>query len=410
MLLLLKLLGGLNFAWWPAAAMLVLMQLVERRGGHPPLDRQRQVDLGALLNSIPDAVFLFDNQGCLLDLNRLGEALCGRTRDQLRGISIGRLNQLLGARDEYDQPVRDPNMGVNRALRGEIVRNVRRVFRNATDGHLSDTLTSASPIREADSEIRGAILIVRDVTEVRQLQQRLEDARRHEEVGQMAAGLAHDFSNVLDSIMQAVLLVESTPSETERHEYIELIRGAAGRGAEIIDCVREYLRTGTGPPSEVDLRQLLHDVLELTRPLWRSSPRVVVNAELQSVPNVLGNAADLRRVFTNLIINALEAMPEGGELTVRCEVATNRVRALISDTGQGIAPEQQKQLFVPYFTTKSHGTGLGLSGARRIIDALHGRINLWSEPGKGTTFIVELPASAPMQEQDNYEKSGPKAA
>jgi signal transduction histidine kinase len=129
-----------------------------------------------------------------------------------------------------------------------------------------------------------------------------------------------------------------------------------------------------------------------------------------SVPNVLGNAADLRRVFTNLIINALEAMPEGGALTVRCEVARNRVRALISDTGQGIGPEQQKQLFVPYFTTKSHGTGLGLSGARRIIDALHGRISLWSEPGTGTTFIVELPASAPMQEQDHYEKNGPQAA
>jgi PAS domain S-box-containing protein len=410
MLLWLKSLWGLNFAWWPAAMMLTLMQLVERSGGQPPLDRQRQVDLGALLNSIPDAVFLFDNHGCLLDLNRLGEALCGRTRDQLRTITIAGLNQLLAARDEFDKPVPHPNMGVNRALRGETVRDVRRIFRNATDGRLSETLTSASPIREANGEIRGAILIVRDVTEVRQLQRRLEDARRHEEAGQMAAGLAHDFSNVLESITQAVSLVDSTPFETERHEYLQLIRSAVGRGAEIIDCVREYLRTGFGPTTEVDVRQLLRDVLELTRPLWRGSPHIVVSADLQSVPSVLGNAADLRRVFTNLIINALEAMPEGGKLTVRCEGDTNRVRALISDTGQGIGPEQQKQLFVPYFTTKSHGTGLGLSGARRIIDNLHGRINLWSEPGKGTTFIVELPASTPAQEQDNYEKSGPQAA
>jgi signal transduction histidine kinase len=106
----------------------------------------------------------------------------------------------------------------------------------------------------------------------------------------------------------------------------------------------------------------------------------------------LANAADLRRVFANLIINALQAMPQGGELTVHCEESNGTVMAWVRDTGVGIPPEQQKNIFMPYFTTKPTGTGLGLSGAQKIIVSQAGKISFSSEPGKGSTFQVELPA------------------
>ncbi len=115
--------------------------------------------------------------------------------------------------------------------------------------------------------------------------------------------------------------------------------------------------------------------------------------EFADVPRVKANPADLRRVFTNLILNAIQAMPEGGHLTLHCERQEDRVVAWVRDSGQGIAPDQQKNIFMPYYTTKPHGTGLGLSGAQKIIVAQHGNIRFQSQPGEGTTFIVELPVA-----------------
>jgi PAS domain S-box-containing protein len=365
------------------------------------LEDASQFGPGTLLESIPDSVFLFDTGGLLLDCNQLARDLCNQTREQLRGISIASLNHLLSARDEFDHPVEIPSMGVNRALRGEIVRNVRRTFRHTRDGHLVETVTSASPLYSPSGELRGALFIVRDVTEILQLQRRLANAQRHREVGQMAAGLAHDFDNVLDTVVKAAALLdmsENLPAE-KRRAYTRMIRNAAARGAEIVQRVRDYLRSDSDNRTLVDIRQVLHDALELTHPLWYTRNGMAVIREIQSVPPVWANAADLRRVFANLIINALEAMPDGGRLLVRCESNGGHVRAMVSDTGQGIPPEHQAKLFEPYFTTKPEGTGLGLSGAQRIVNSLRGRIAFNSDSGKGSTFVVELPVAESVSDQ-----------
>ncbi len=401
----------LHAGWFATVLPLLGLQLVERRGQSRTIHPHRQVDISTLLESIPDAVFLFDNGGRLVDMNTLAEQLCGRRRQQLRDISIAELNQLLGARDETDSPVATSSMGVNRALNGETVHNARRVFRHPETGRIVEAITSANAIREADGSTRGALLIVRDVTEVAQLQRRLADTQRHKEIGQMAAGLAHDFANVLDTIEETATLLEmeSEKPPADRRAYTGMIHKAVERGAEIIDRVREYLRTGTGHQSEVDLRDLVRDVLDLTHPLWHGKRSFRLKTELLEVGKVCGNAADLRRVFTNLVINALEAMPEGGQLSLRCEEKGDHVRVTLCDTGQGIAPEEQKQLFVPYFTTKPQGTGLGLSGAQRIVNSLGGQIWFRSEPGKGTTFYVEIPLATARKAQRQREKGSPAA-
>ncbi len=382
-------------AW---AGLLLGLHLVERRGRSQRLEPGRQVELATLLDSIPDAVFLFDNGGKIVDANQVAEQLCAHSREQLRGRSIDELNALLAAQDEFDRPVDHFSMGVNRALAGDLVRNLRRLFHNPADGRAIEAFTSASPIREADGQISGAILSVRDVTELVQLQRRLADTQRHKELGQMAAGLAHDFSNVLDAILQAATLLDGARRTDERRRYTEMIRNAAGRGAEIIERVREYLRTGTGQRTSVDARRLLRETIELARPLWCRKPTYKVRVDLHPLPMVEANAADLRRVFTNLIVNALEAMPEGGELCIACELAGDAVRISVADTGVGMSPDEQKRAFVPYYTTKPQGTGLGLSGAQRIIHALGGQISVSSEVRKGTRFVIELPVLHPAQQ------------
>jgi signal transduction histidine kinase len=117
------------------------------------------------------------------------------------------------------------------------------------------------------------------------------------------------------------------------------------------------------------------------------------------VSPVKANAADLRRVFTNLIVNAVQAMPSGGKLTISCEQHDGTVFASISDTGVGIPPDQQRKIFAPYYTTKASGTGLGLSTAQKILLAHGGKITFNSEPGKGSSFSVQLPASSEQPAQ-----------
>jgi len=237
--------------------------------------------------------------------------------------------------------------------------------------------------------------VVKDVTEITQLQRRVADTERHLAIGQMASGIAHDFNNILNTIAQSSAVLQENPQKTdeERRFYLRMIDNSVQRGAEIIRRVREYIRGGTGETAKVDVRPLLQDALELTRPLWRGMEGLSVVTEFQPVPAVNANAADLRRVFTNLIVNAIQSMPKGGRLSLRCDQAGDRVLATIEDTGVGIAPEQQKKIFLPYYTTKATGTGLGLSTAQKILLSQGGNIRFQSEVNRGTAFTVELPAA-----------------
>ncbi len=370
----------------------ILLYVMESRRKQTRLGAERLVELSTLLESMPEAVFIFDPLGNLVDVNSAAVAFSGLKRNDLLQYSLVRLARHVGAQTD-ERPVEFPDLAVTRALQGTPVHNERRIFSPPNSPRM-EAMVSASPMRGADSEIIGALVVVRDVTEITQLQQRIADTERHLAIGQMAAGIAHDFNNVLDTISQAVavLQVRGKDSNSEDKVILGMINNAINRGTEIIARVREYIRGGTGQQSAVDVRRLLEEALELTRPMWRKMTQLNVVRDLQPVNPVLANAADLRRVFANLIINAIQAMPDGGELTVHCEEDGGNVVAWVRDTGVGIAPEQQKNIFMPYYTTKPTGTGLGLSGAQKIIVSQRGTISFSSEPGKGATFRIELPA------------------
>jgi signal transduction histidine kinase len=217
----------------------------------------------------------------------------------------------------------------------------------------------------------------------------------------MTAGLAHDFNNILGTISQAVCVLEMTEgrSESDRN-VLDIINNAVRRGAEMINNIREYLRGHSEVPSRVKMRVLLEEVLQLTQPVLEKYPGITISHSIQESCEVCASPAELRRVFTNLILNALDAMPQGGILTILCSQNQGRVTISVSDTGAGIPIETQNRIFSPYFTTKAKGTGLGLAGARRAIQAQRGDISFESTPGKGTTFLVSLPAITDRERQD----------
>ena len=367
----------------------------------------QQVELSTLLESMPEAVFIFDRNGKLVEFNSAAMRVCGSEPRDLRGASLEDLGKHLDIRANGER-VEFPHFAATRALRGEQVRLEHRIIHNAETGAGCEVLVSANPMRNQDGEIIGALVVVRDITEVQNLQKRLADTDRHLAIGQMAAGIAHDVNNVLSTISQsaAVLEQKTEVSNSDRKLYFGLIQNAVRQGAEIVQRIREYIRGGTGERLPTNVGNIMREALELTKPLWgdQRDRRIEVEANINPTAPVEANPADLRRVFANLIINAIDAMPQGGRLTMESAEQNGRVMASVADTGSGIAPEQRKKIFLPYYTTKSKGTGLGLSGAQRIVQSFGGNIGFTSEVGRGTKFMIELPALNHQHASGTQEK------
>jgi PAS domain S-box-containing protein len=372
-------------------------------GGAEMLERgSSQIELCTLLENLPEAVFIVESGGRIIEANSPTERIVGLKPEQLRGMNLAELAKVVSIK-EQGRALDTANLAISRALRGETLRNEHRVFEKSEDERL-EALVSANPMRSADGNICGALVVVRDISELTQLQRRLADTERHRAIGHMAAGLVHDFNNVLDTLEKAVTLMQlkEQTSPEQRRPYIDIAHKAVRRGAEIVARLRQYLKNGTGEVTTMDTRQIVEESLELIQPMLQTAHQnVKVKRELNDAGVVRANAADLRRVMLNLMINALQAMPNGGELTVKTERNGgdgSRARVMVADTGVGIPKHQQKKVFFPYFTTKPNGTGLGLSGAQRILLSYHGSIHFWSEPGKGTRFTVELPIAQERKE------------
>jgi PAS domain S-box-containing protein len=367
--------------------------VVERRGRREILDPRRQIEIGTVLESMPESVVIVNTEAQIVDANSAATSLSGLKREQLIGMTVGDFARYMGDGEQDRNVVKFQKPIVSRALAGEVVHEERRVVKHPPTGTSVQLLVSANPIRSENGKILGALMVARDVTELVNLQQRLADIDRHQAIGHVAAGIAHDFNNTLQTIGQAVAVLQMSPDRTaeERKVFLDMIQTAVRRGAEVISRIRDYLRSGSNIAREVDTSSLLRDAIELTRPMWQSARGIDVKMELKPTANVRGNEADLRRVFTNLIINSLQAMPGGGKLTVGCEEQDRRIHAWVRDSGQGIPPELWKKIFNPYFTTKPGGTGLGLSGAQKILLGVGGNISFESQPGKGTQFDIYLP-------------------
>jgi signal transduction histidine kinase len=244
------------------------------------------------------------------------------------------------------------------------------------------------------------------LTELQRTQEQLERTARLRALGELASGVAHDFNNLLSGILgnsQLLLLDETDP---DRREMLNVIEQAAHDGAAMVRRIQEFARQREERVRElVDLETIVDGALAITRTRWhdlavRDSRPIRVRRDIRRQSLVLGSPAELRELLVNLIINAIDAMPRGGELTLRLDQrpepapAERRLATIeVSDTGVGIAPELRQQIFDSFFTTKpaSQGSGLGLAICQNIANLHGGRIELDSAIGIGTTFRVLLP-------------------
>ena len=260
-------------------------------------------------------------------------------------------------------------------------------------------------IQGGDGSVKQLVAVLMDVTEQRKLQQQLIQSERIGVLGRMASGVAHDFNNILAAILGRVELMLLAPGDRKGIEKgLRAIQAAALDGADTVRRIQEF--TGVARQQkelvELEVNDIIRDVVSMTEPRWKDQPqrdgiRIEVSMALNSRQLISGNASDLREVLTNMIFNAVDAMPNGGMLSLETYDEGDSVCISISDTGIGIPSEVVGSIFEPFFTSKGVGhTGLGLSVAYGIVSRHGGRIDVDSMHGKGATFIVRLPAYVEM--------------
>ncbi|MDE2060166.1 MAG: GAF domain-containing protein [candidate division NC10 bacterium] len=256
-------------------------------------------------------------------------------------------------------------------------------------------------IRDVTGQMTGWHGIARDVTERKQLEQQLLRAERLRALGEMASGVAHNFNNVLGAILGRAQILRRAVQEAEATRGLEAIEKAALDGANMVRRLQHFTRQRRDEEFfPVDLNQVVKDVLAITEVKWKDEANLAgttieIATSYGKISHVMGNISELREVLTNLIFNAVEAMPNGGKLTLKTEEIEEWVCASVSDTGIGMTDDVKTKVFDPFFTTKGvKGTGLGLNVSHGIIRVHHGQIYVQSQPGQGTTVLVKLPISS----------------
>jgi signal transduction histidine kinase len=239
------------------------------------------------------------------------------------------------------------------------------------------------------------VLVIRDASEKRRIREEIRRADQLAFLGGMAARIAHEIRTPLAAIRGLLELLQADlPTGDQRRQYIDRVLVGVDRQNRLV----ENLLTLSHPePERWEAVSLSEALDELVAMLPRDPRLVVERGDPDAVPPVWGDPFRLAEVFTNLIENALEASPEGGTVRVRVESqGDEHVRVLVENGGAGIAPEMRERIFHPFFTTKARGTGLGLPIARQIVEAHRGTLTVESDGASGTTFIVELPTTAPV--------------
>jgi two-component system, NtrC family, sensor kinase len=250
-----------------------------------------------------------------------------------------------------------------------------------------------TPLLDNALQPYGTIIVFEDITDKIHLQQQLLTSEKLASIGLLSAGVAHEINTPLTGISSYIQMLQKRLTDTHYAQILEKVEAQTDRVARIIKNLLAFARSPSDASFQrVDLKQILEEILSLIDyKLKNMNIRLVL--ELAPVPPIYAQGERLQQVFINIILNALDAMPAGGELGIRLDLRDGAAVIRISDTGTGIKPEHLSQIFDPFFTTKGvgKGTGLGLSISYAIVKEHEGRIEVQSEVGRGSTFTITLP-------------------
>jgi PAS domain S-box-containing protein len=284
------------------------------------------------------------------------------------------------------------------------------------DGSRAPVLVGSASFKDNPDE---GVAFVLDLTERKKLEQQFLRAQRMESIGTLAGGIAHDLNNVLTPIMMSIELLKGTSHDEQADEILATIETSVRQGADIVRQVLSFARGLEGERVEIQPKHLLQDLKSIIKSTFPKNIQLEFRVP-SDIWTIIGDATQVHQVLLNLSVNARDAMPDGGRLTVEVENCTldehyaamntqvkpgRYVQIAVSDSGTGMPPGVVDKIFEPFFTTKAigKGTGLGLSTVMAVVKSHDGIVNVYSEVGQGTTFKVYLPAVTTSEQRDKKQ-------
>jgi len=358
---------------------------------------EQQTKQAALLDQTQDAITVRNLEGRLQFWNKGAEKMFGWTSSEAVGRTVFEL---------LKENIPDIEGAMDAMLRkGEWAGELQKVAR---DGRKLTIDARWTLVRNSEGEPDTILAINTDVTEKKLIEAQFLRAQRMENIGSLAGGVAHDLNNILAPIMMAIEMLKETAGDPQSRSMLEIIEGSARRGADIVRQILSFARGLEGRRVEVQPKHLLKEIDSIIKSTFPKNIRCQLSAP-HDTWTILGDPTLLHQILLNLCVNARDAMPDGGLLTIGVEnrtideqyVAMNlraktgpHIVISVTDSGTGMPPDVIEKIFDPFFTTKEpgKGTGLGLSTVMGIVKSHEGFINVYSEAGRGTTFRVHLPA------------------
>jgi two-component system sensor histidine kinase HydH len=360
--------------------------------------RRRLLDASAVsrevIANLPDGLVVLDEQNRIVLQNSAAEAMTGHLESDIRGQSVDHvlpaaLKRLLPSPGQEDRVVE---------------REVECALKNQEPITLS---VSAARIVNAAGKFIGSLIIFRDLTEIKALQQEVQRREKLAALGGLAAGIAHEIRNPLSSVKgMATYFKTRLASDPEAREAAEVMISETNRLNRVISELLEFARPSNISPVLTEINTVIEHSLRLISADLEAHD-ISLDLHLEpDLPSVHLDPDRFIQCLLNLYLNGIQAMDRGGRLTVATRPAQDEgVEIEVSDSGAGISEEDIQHIFDPYFTTKASGTGLGLAIVHKIVDNHQGRITVRSTPGAGTAFVIWLPASSiPAEDENIYDQ------
>ena len=392
-------------------AVVTVSDITERKRAEEQIAEQ-----AALLDKARDAILVCDINGKILFWNKGAELVYGWTREEALGRNATELY--------YSNAKEFEEANALTISRGEWQGEVQHLTKKGRELAIE---ARWNLIRDNEGRPKSILAINTDITERKKIEAQFMRAQRMESIGTLAGGVAHDLNNILAPIMMAIQLLKEMSDDPGARKILETLDVSAQRGADIVRQVLSFARGLEGQRVEIQPQHALKDLGTIIKDTFPKNIRFHF-CIADDVWSIVGDPTQVHQILLNLCVNARDAMPNGGDLTISVEncvldeqyAAMNLqgkpgryVNISVTDSGTGMTPEVFDKIFEPFFTTKSidKGTGLGLSTVMAIVKSHDGLINVHSEPSKGTTFRIYLPAvqlSAKARQEHIQETSLPR--
>ncbi len=340
--------------------------------------------LNSIIESSLDSIITTDLKGNITSFSKGAEKTLGYTAREMIGRSI---------LDLYPKKLRDQGAWPKILLKGEEIKNKTVKMVDKKGRHIDISL-SLSLMRNSSGNPIGTVGVGRDITKERRLEQQLLQSDKLASIGQLASGVAHEINNPLGNIsLYALLLREDILEGKPRVEDIEVILEQIEAASKIVSDLLDFSHQYRPAFLRVDVNETINKTLRVVDHQLSVNGITVEKKLAKNLPEIRGDIGKLQQVFLNLIVNAFQAMPDGGKLTLITRKENNRVYVWVKDTGIGIPEKHLSKIFDPFFTTKpvGEGTGLGLSVTHGIVKEHKGEITVDSKVGVGTTFKITFP-------------------